>query len=235
MDDPQSSRRRFLHHAGGAGLLLGFAGCAREGGQAVEDHGQGGGVCAGEDLMREHGVLNRILLIYEEGVRRLRTGEDLDPADLAAAAGIIRQFIEDYHERLEEEELFPRFEAANRLRDLVGVLRVQHDAGRWLTAEILSLARADRLNSPEARGTLSERMLQFVRMYRPHEAREDTVLFPELHRLLSPRDLDALGDRFEEREQQLFGKDGFEGMVLRTTKIEERLGLYDLSRFTPKP
>lgn len=234
MDDPQTSRRRFLHHAGGAGLLLGLAGCAREGGKDAEQQGHGR-VCAGEDLMREHGVLNRILLIYEEAVRRLRTGEELDAAEVAASAGIIKQFIEDYHERLEEEELFPRFEAANRLRDLVGVLRVQHEAGRWLTAEILSLARADRLRSSDARGTLAERMLQFVRMYRPHEAREDTVLFPELHRLLSPRELDALGDRFEEREERLFGRDGFEGMVLRTTKIEERLGLYDLSRFTPKP
>jgi len=234
MDDPRPSRRRFLHHAGGAGLLLGLAGCAREGGKGAKEPGPGG-VCAGEDLMREHGVLNRILLIYEEAGRRLRAGEDLDPADVSAAAGIIRHFIEDYHERLEEEELFPRFEAANRLRELVGVLRVQHDAGRWLTAEILSLARSDRLRSPDARGTLAERMFQFVQMYRPHEAREDTVLFPELHRLLSPRELDALGDRFEEREERLFGKGGFEGMVLRTTKIEERLGLFDLSRFTPKP
>jgi len=234
MDDPRYGRRRFLRRAGGAGLALGLAGCAREGGRAEEEHGRSG-VCAGEDLMREHGVLNRILLIYEEAVRRLRTGEDLDPGDVGAAAAIIRQFIEDYHERLEEEELFPRFEAANRLRDLVGVLRVQHDAGRWLTTEILSLARADRLRSPDARGTLADRMLQFVRMYRPHEAREDTVLFPELHRLLSPRELDALGDRFEEREERLFGKDGFEDVVHRTTAVEERLGLFDLSRFTPRP
>jgi len=29
------------------------------------------GISAPEDLMREHGVLNRVLLIYEEGLRRL--------------------------------------------------------------------------------------------------------------------------------------------------------------------
>jgi hypothetical protein len=37
-------------------------------------------VGATEDLMREHGVLNRILLIYEEGLRRLRAKEDVPPS-----------------------------------------------------------------------------------------------------------------------------------------------------------
>ena len=40
-------------------------------------------VSAPEDLMREHGVLNRILLIYDEGVRRLRAKEDLPPANFS--------------------------------------------------------------------------------------------------------------------------------------------------------
>ena len=30
--------------------------------------------------MREHGVLNRVLLIYEEGLRRLRNKEDVGPS-----------------------------------------------------------------------------------------------------------------------------------------------------------
>jgi hypothetical protein len=121
------------------------------------------------------------------------------------------------------------------LKDLVGVLRAQHLAGRGLTAGILNLARADLLRSSDTRGALADRMLLFSRMYRPHEAREDTVLFPEMHRILTPHELEALGDRFEEREERTLGKDGFEGMVLRVTKIEESLGLYDLSRFTPRP
>src|SRR5512147_363800 len=56
-----------------------------------------------EDLMREHGVLKRVLLIYRDAIRRIDEKAQL-PADVvAAAAGIIRHFIEDYHERLEED------------------------------------------------------------------------------------------------------------------------------------
>jgi len=36
-------------------------------------------VGAAEDLMREHGVLNRVLLIYEEGLRRLRGSYEVPP------------------------------------------------------------------------------------------------------------------------------------------------------------
>src|SRR3954467_642146 len=69
-----------------------------------------------EDLMREHGLLNRVLLVYEECARRLEAGEA--GKVLPDAAKIIRDFIEGYHEPLEEQQLFPRFRRADRLTDL---------------------------------------------------------------------------------------------------------------------
>ena len=60
-----------------------------------------------EDLMREHGVLKRVLLIYREGIRRLQASEQLPADALNAGAAIIRSFIEDYHEQLEEQHVFP--------------------------------------------------------------------------------------------------------------------------------
>src|SRR5207237_5266049 len=35
---------------------------------------------------------------------------------------------------------------------------------------------------------------QFIRMYNPHEAREDTVLFPAFRKIVSPHEFDALGE-----------------------------------------
>src|SRR6266481_3795255 len=60
------------------------------------------GISAPEDLMREHGVLNRILLIYEEGMRRLRDKEEVSPDAFHKPALLVRKFVEDYHEKLEE-------------------------------------------------------------------------------------------------------------------------------------
>src|SRR6266568_1152463 len=52
-------------------------------------------VPATEDLMREHGVLNRVLLIYEEGLRRLRDKEDVTPDAFHKPALLVRKFVED--------------------------------------------------------------------------------------------------------------------------------------------
>ena len=86
-----------------------------------------------EDLMREHGVLKRILLVYGEALRRMEANEDLPPEPIAESAKIIRDFVEDYPEKLEENFLFPRFKKASKLTDLVDVLLQQHQGGRRLT------------------------------------------------------------------------------------------------------
>jgi hypothetical protein len=72
-------------------------------------------VSPAEDLMREHGVLKRLLLIYREVMRRIDAHQDFPPDALADSAKLIRRFVEDYYEKLEEAYLFPRFRKANQL------------------------------------------------------------------------------------------------------------------------
>ena len=177
-----TDRRRLL--AGASSLLVSAAlpGAARSVPKpAVKGEED---VSPAEDLMREHGALNRLLLIYEEAAARLETRREFPPEVLAGAASIIRRFIEGYHEKLEEEHLFPRFEKAGKLVDLVSVLRRQHVAGRGLTARIEAASTASGLRDPGERGRLARSLRLFIRMYRPHEAREDTVLFPALRGLV---------------------------------------------------
>ncbi len=191
-------------------------------------------VSPAEDLMREHGALRRILLIYGESLHRLHANQDVHPKAIADAAGIVRSFVEDYHEKLEEDHLFPRFKKANKLVDLVDVLLGQHRAGRRLTETVLRLSTAQALKNADDRKTLAETLRSFIRMYDPHAAREDTVLFPALHGIVSAHEYDSLGEDFEKKEQQLFGADGFEKMVDRIASIEKSLGIYDLAQFTPR-
>jgi hemerythrin-like domain-containing protein len=187
-----------------------------------------------EDLMREHGVLKRILLIYGEALRRIDAKQDFPPEALADAVGIIRSFVEDYHEKLEEDFLFPRLEKATQLVDLVKVLREQHQAGRRVTDVTIRFARLQSLRNESERAQLLNSMQQFIRMYNPHEAREDTVLFPAFRKIVSAHEFDSLGEDFEKKEDELFGDDGFEKVVDKVASIEKRFGIYDLAQFTPK-
>lgn len=191
-------------------------------------------VSANEDLMREHGILNRLLLIYQDIARRIEHHQDFPLDALTKSAHLVRSFLEDYHEKLEEEFIFPRFEKANQLVDLVHTLKDQHDAGRKLTDYILAHANEQNLRDEEQRHLLSHYLRLYIRMFRPHEAREDTVLFPAFRKLLSLEEYQKLGDKFEEREHQLFGEDGFEKTVNQVAEIEKLLGIYHLSQFTPR-
>jgi hypothetical protein len=89
------------------------------------------------------------------------------------------------------------------------------------------------VRAPSSRQALGSAIRQFIRMYRPHEAREDTVLFPAFHKLLTPDEYDALGDQLEARERQIFGGDGFDMARDQVQALEQQLGIYDLAQFTP--
>jgi hemerythrin-like domain-containing protein len=185
-----------------------------------------------EDLMREHGVLDRVLLLYEAGIRKLSSNEDVDPALITQSAEIIRDFINNYHERSEEEHVFPRFKQAGKMTDLVDTLLRQHEAGRKVTERILKLAPAGR-SDDEDRKQLVGSMQSFITMYRPHAAREDTDLFPKLKDVVSSNEYDAMAEDFEKKEHELFGEDGFEKMVARVARLEQQMGIHDLNQFTP--
>ena len=175
-----------------------------------------------------------VLLIYEEAMRRMMANQDLPVETVADSAKIIRNFIEDYHEKLEENFLFPHFEKAGTLTDLVRTLRDQHAAGRRVTDLTLALAKQNTIKNAGGRTQLADSLRQFIRMYNPHEAREDTVLFPEFRKIVSANEYASLGEDFEKKEHELFGEDGFEKMVDKVTNIEKTLGIYELAQFTPK-
>lgn len=96
--------------------------------------------------------------------------------------------------------------------------------GREITDRITRLATHQTLKSPQSAKTLRSLVHQFRRMYEPHEAREDTVLFPAFRELVSKEEYGALGEAFEKKEHELFGDDGFHKIVERVAGIREAAG-----------
>jgi hemerythrin-like domain-containing protein len=168
------------------------------------------------------------MFLYDEGARQLEAGQKPPLDAVAGGAGIVRKVIQQYHEKLEERFIFPRMEKARKLADLTAILRKQHDAGRTVTASILKLC-----DGSDGKA-LAERLRSFNRMYRPHAAREDTLLFPAFHEMLGEKAWDELGEQFEDEEKKQLGSQGFEGAVAQVAKLEEQFGFADLDQFTPR-
>ena len=192
------------------------------------------GVTATEDLMREHGVIRRALLIYEALAARLAKGENIPLSALGQTAELLRHFGEQYHEHSEEVGIFPVMKKAGKLVSMVDTLLAQHRRGGEITAYFLAASKSGSLSSLEKQ-TLSRQLRNFSRMYAHHAAREDTILFPALRQVLGPQQMKELGDRFEDEEKRILGEEGFEHGVARVGEIEATLGLASLAQFTAPP
>jgi hemerythrin-like domain-containing protein len=233
-------RRQFLI-AAGAGLLVGGAdvgplAAAEKRGRPKK--GEEKEVGAVEDLMREHGVLRRALLVYRECAAKLRADPgSVDPRALLDTARLFRTFGEDYHERkLEEAYIFPAVKkAGGPAAAYVDVLIAQHNRGREITDYIFAVAGKGAISASDAEA-LARVFDGLDLMYENHAAREDTIVFPAWKDALSERQLDEMGDKFEDIERAQFGKDGYEDAVAQIGRIEQALGLTDLAQFTaPTP
>lgn len=244
------TRRDFLRaSAAAAGTSLIFSACGHEAptqsapgsseqGSAKKDSSEmGGEVTATEDLMREHGVLRRALLIYTATATRLRGDRGAFPADaLDKTATLFRDFGEEYHEKkLEEAYIFPAVRKAGGMAAAYAdILTVQHARGREITDYIISVTRNAKLGATNSE-PLAKALDAFVLMYRNHAAREDTIVFPAWKQTLSAAELDGMNDKFEDIEHQQFGEDGYEHAVQQIADIESALGLADLAQFTAPP
>jgi hemerythrin-like domain-containing protein len=220
-------RRRWT--LGVAGLMVAVPVFAQTGKKVDSEKAS---IPATEDLMREHGVLERVLLIYEAGARRLEQGEDIESGIFTQSAEVMRDFVHGYHEKSEEEHVFPLFKKAGRMVDLVGTLQVQHDAGRRLTDKII--AAAPKIANSDARKGMIDAMRSTLTLYRPHMAREDTDVFPTVRTLMTSDEFDALGKTLDKDEDQKLGADGFAKYAKKVEAIEKRLGIHDLTLYTPK-
>lgn len=250
MDDKHNSRRSFLligaaglgavtlAACGGkaANLTAANANAAKADDKKVPDAKE---VTAVEDLMREHGILRRALLVYGETALRLRkNAADVSPEALKRTANLFRTFGEDYHEKkLEEAYLFPRIKekaSGSEAAEYVDVLVAQHNRGREITDYIISVTNGPKIGAEAAK--FADVLGGFVRMYEHHAAREDTIIFPAWKDAVTSDEYDELNDKFEDIEHEQFGEDGFEDAAKQMSGIEETLGLSDIGQFTaPSP
>lgn len=224
----------------GTGVFMTANGLLIPSARAEEDKDEGseGGedVSATEDLMREHGVLRRTLIVYSELSTRLRARSgNVDPMALTEAAKLFREFGEEYHEHtLEEQYVFPEVRKAGGPNEkLVEVLLAQHQRGREITDYLFRVGTRGQIGGDAE--PLAEALSTMVRMYTPHAAWEDTVIFPAWKKTQSKSRLDELADKFEDIEHERFGKHGFEEALGRIERVETTLGLADLSSYTAPP
>jgi hemerythrin-like domain-containing protein len=232
------ARRQWLAGLSSVGVGVVLVGCQKttnpaDANAATDKEGDESEVTATEDLMREHGILRRALLVYQETATTLNRGVMVPPEPLMKTAKLFRAFGEDYHEkRLEETYIFPAVKkAGTAAAGYVDVLVAQHQRGREITDFILATTSNAKISTANHKSFIAA-LEGLVRMYEHHAAIEDTVLFPAWKQTLNAKQLDEMNEKFEEIEHEQFGEDGFEEALKEIGEIEQSLGWSDLAQFT---
>jgi hemerythrin-like domain-containing protein len=223
--------RRALITAAAAGAVLAAGACG-------ESRPKGEGLSATEDLMREHGVLRRILVLYRSAAAFVRANfSSVDGRQIWRAADLFRRFGEAYHEQaLEEAHIFPQaLKSGGEAAALVPILIAQHARGRQITAYIQAKTAGGAVAGSDA-GPLAQALEDFARMYEAHSAYEDTVVFQAWRRSLSKSALAQAAEQFEAIEKTSFRGDGFAAALGEVADIGKALRIGDLARYTaPAP
>jgi iron-sulfur cluster repair protein YtfE (RIC family) len=136
---------------------------------------------------------------------------------------------------LEEAHIFPVVKKrGGRAAAYADVLIEQHRRGREITDYVLAVTKRGKL-SASAGAELAGVFDALDRMYENHAAREDTIVFPAWKTAYTDKQLDEIGDQFEDIEKKMFGHDGFEDAEKKISRIETALGFEDLAKFTAPP
>lgn len=220
------SRRSFiaLACATGAGVL---AACSGPG------HPPQDASTAIEILACQHGVICRAVAILEEIKGGMDALMDLPPEIIGGTAEIVRLFVINHHQQMEEKHIYPVFYEAGKMSGLIGALRKQHAAGSRLIDIILGLSSGFSAKDMEKRRRMGSAIHLFSRMYRAHAAMEDTAVFPLLRRMMTPKAYAELSSGLVRDEAGFQGQNGFDETIRKLTDYENILGIADLASSTP--
>lgn len=227
MEDRISDRRRKLMLASSAATLAAAVGGVAAAPAPIDEHL----LSPNEDLMQEHGLVGRVILIYKRCIHNIENGIDFDSMHMVNAARIVAHVIHGHHELEEERILFPIVERRRNLGPLVSVLVGQHQAARGLTGTIANVATPKRLRDANQRGVVLNAMREFSSMYEPHGVFEDTIVYPAFRDALTPQEYMKHAKAFAAEERKFNGEDGFERRSVELMGIENALGI-DLANYT---
>jgi hemerythrin-like domain-containing protein len=219
------TQRRGLLGAAAVGAVLAAGACARP---SDKDH-----VSASEAVMRDHGVVRRILVVYREAAALIRANfSSVDGRPIWRAADLLRRFAEAYHEPLEETQIFPAvMRAGGAAAALVPTLIAQHARGRQITAYVQARTVSGAVAGMDAE-PLAAALESAARMFEAHEAYEDTLILPAWRAALTGKQFEDAASQFAAIETAAFKGDGFAQAVAEVGAIEAALRINDPGRYT---
>lgn len=146
-------------------------------------------------LRDEHRVIERVL----DALERFAALRLLDVQAIRLAIDFLKKFADGCHHAKEENELFPRLEAAGvpRAGGPIGCMLAEHDQGRAFIRAMSEQLEQAAAGDDRALRAFRAVVAGYVSLLRQHIWKEDHVLFELADRTLSAKDQFSMLSEFE--------------------------------------
>lgn len=181
-----------------------------------------------EYLYKNHGLLNRMILIYEELIRRLKNNIRIGNKIVYYTAYIIKNYVENYH-KTNKIYIYPLLRTNNIEIEIIDELANLHKINKQLINHILKISENDFISD---KNELIFYMQQYIKISRYHTSREDTVIFPKFINLLDNETMIDYSWLFDEKQNEYLGLNGFNNYLNIIVSIEKYLNIHDLKEIT---
>jgi len=150
-------------------------------------------------LMDEHRLIERVLTALQVAAQRVSQGDEIRPAFFLNAALFIKNYADGCHHNKEEGVLFVALISSGMPMQggPVGAMLADHEQGRLFTHEMRDAAQKWEAGDQSASNAVVQNAFGYVALLRQHIQKEDSILFPMAHRVLSPERQDQVDADFD--------------------------------------
>ncbi|MBN1440462.1 MAG: hemerythrin domain-containing protein [Anaerolineales bacterium] len=174
-------------------------------------------------LEREHRFIEKVVQACLALSEEIRAGRAIDADLLRRIADFMRVYADKCHHGKEEILLFPALIARGvpMTGCPIGALSAEHVQGRRLVGGLVdSVGMLDSAGEEARKGILAN-LDGIQRLYPNHIWKEDYLLFPMTLKMMDPKDLEALQEKFEAVDRSL-GREALLGYETFADGLEAR-------------
>ncbi len=174
-----------------------------------------------QELMNEHRVIEKMLVVLAKGCERLDKGNEVDQQMFKDAVDFFRTFADKCHHTKEEKLLFEKMMERGVSGEVgpIAVMMREHQDGRAHVKKLAGLTE----DGLENRKGIIRTGRAYVDLLSKHIQKEDNVLYPLANQVLETEDQEELEKGFEAVEKEVMGPGVHERYQSMIERWEESL------------
>ena len=157
-------------------------------------------------LMKEHRLIERIMVLIEEALKQIEENDEVDLSFIDKTVDFMSTYVERTHHEKEEDIFFrdlKKKDLSDEHRLLTNELINEHDFERKVTNELFEASTRFQAGEGPALAVIVEKLRTLVNLFSKHIEKEDNVIFPSSRAYFSDEEDQIMLEEFLEFDSKI--------------------------------